>query len=118
MIHSSNSISLTATALRAHSGERQDAEATGTSLVVNLDIDNMNQVRCLETMIEGAVYTVQHLGSVLKVGMVGLSWFVCRLVVCLFVCLFVCLDNLSIKETLTRGYGHHVGNSQALSYKQ
>ncbi|XP_033625745.1 trafficking protein particle complex subunit 8-like [Asterias rubens] len=44
VIHSSNSISLTATALRAHSGERQDAEATGTSLVVNLDIDNMNQV--------------------------------------------------------------------------
>ena len=104
MIHSSNSISLTATALRAHSGERRDAEATGTSLVVNLDIDNMNQVRCLETMIEGAVYTVQHLGSVLKVGMVG----------AFMVCLFVCLDNLSIKETLTRGYGHHVGNSQAL----
>ncbi|XP_038077879.1 trafficking protein particle complex subunit 8-like [Patiria miniata] len=43
-IHSSNSISLTSSVLRAHTGESRDTKAKDTSLIISLDIDNMNQV--------------------------------------------------------------------------
>ncbi|XP_022096139.1 trafficking protein particle complex subunit 8-like isoform X2 [Acanthaster planci] len=43
-IHTSNSISLTSSVCRAHSGESRDTKAKGTSLIISLDIDNMNQV--------------------------------------------------------------------------